>query len=217
VLKDRSTYEIIEAASVARRAARSFSAAHRAHAFADTLAKLGIMIQGDGLNAAFARFKELADRKVQLTDADLEAIVAEEIGTALEEGFVLDVLDVQGGTIGMPRARVVVSRDGRKSEATAEGDGMIDATCKAIKQATASTPSSRISTSRLSPAASTRSGTSSSSWTPTACAHLVVGSRPMLWKRPPGRTSRPPTASSRRKARAVGSGLDAVGETQVTP
>ena len=73
---------------------------------------------------------------MQLTDADLEAIVAEELGTALEEGFVLDVLDVQGGTTGMPRARVVVSRDGHKSEATAEGDGMIDATCKAIKQAT---------------------------------------------------------------------------------
>ncbi len=54
----------------------------------------------------------------------------------MEEGFVLDVLDVQGGTVGMPRARVVVSRDGHKSEATAEGDGMIDATCKAIKQAT---------------------------------------------------------------------------------
>ena len=46
------------------------------------------------------------------------------------------MLEVQGGTIGMPRARVVVSRDGRKSEATAEGDGMIDAACKAIKQAT---------------------------------------------------------------------------------
>ena len=43
--------------------------------FADTLEKMGITIQGDALNAAFARFKELADRKIQLTDADLEAIV----------------------------------------------------------------------------------------------------------------------------------------------
>jgi len=100
------------------------------------LHKLGIVAQGDALNAAFARFKELADRKVQLTDADLEAIVAEEVGTAIEEGFVLDVLDVQGGTVGIPRARVIVSRGGQKSEAVAEGDGMIDATCKAIKQAT---------------------------------------------------------------------------------
>ncbi|MGA3214296.1 MAG: 2-isopropylmalate synthase [Acidimicrobiales bacterium] len=137
VLKERSTYEIIDAASVGQEGGQIILGKHTGrHAFADTLAKLGIIVQGGALDAAFARFKELADRKVQLTDADLEAIVAEELGTALEEGFVLDVLDVQGGTMGMPRARVVVSRDGHKSEATAEGDGMIDATCKAIKQAT---------------------------------------------------------------------------------
>jgi len=137
VLNERSTYEIIDAASVGQEGGQIILGKHTGrHAFADSLQKLGITAQGDALNAAFARFKELADRKVHLTDADLEAIVAEELGTAVEEGFVLDVLDVQGGTVGMPRARVVVSRDGRKSEATAEGDGMIDATCKAIKQAT---------------------------------------------------------------------------------
>ncbi|MGA2529165.1 MAG: 2-isopropylmalate synthase [Acidimicrobiales bacterium] len=137
VLTERSTYEIIDAASVGQEGGQIVLGKHTGrHAFADTLQKLGITAHGDALNAAFARFKELADRKVHLSDADLEAIVAEELGTALEEGFVLDVLDVQGGTTGVPRARVVVSRDGRKSEATAEGDGMIDATCKAIKQAT---------------------------------------------------------------------------------
>ncbi len=137
VLEERTTYEIIDAASVGQVGGQIVLGKHTGrHAFADTLEKLGITAHGDALNAAFARFKELADRKVQLTDADLEAIVAEELGTALEEGFALDVLEVQGGTIGMPRARVVVSRDGRKSEATAEGDGMIDAACKAIKQAT---------------------------------------------------------------------------------
>jgi len=137
VLTERSTYEIIDAASVGQVGGQIVLGKHTGrHAFADTLHKLGIVAQGDALNAAFARFKELADRKVQLTDADLEAIVAEELGTAVEEGFVLDVLDVQGGTVGVPRARVIVSRGGQKSEAVAEGDGMIDATCKAIKQAT---------------------------------------------------------------------------------
>jgi 2-isopropylmalate synthase len=48
----------------------------------------------------------------------------------------LEVLEVHGGTVGVPKARVVVSRDGRKSEASAEGDGMIDAACRAIKEAT---------------------------------------------------------------------------------
>jgi 2-isopropylmalate synthase len=137
VLEERSTYEIIDAAAVGQVGGQIVLGKHTGrHAFADALSKLGITARGEVLNAAFTRFKELADRKVQLTDADLEAIVAEELGTALEEGFVLDVLEVQGGTVGVPRARVVVSRSGRKSEATAEGDGMIDAACRAIREAT---------------------------------------------------------------------------------
>ncbi|MGD1011869.1 MAG: 2-isopropylmalate synthase [Acidimicrobiales bacterium] len=137
VLEERSTFEIIDAASVGQEGGQIVLGKHTGrHAFVDTLEKLGITVPGDVLNAAFARFKELADRKVQLSDADLEAIVAEELGMVMDEGYVLDVLDVQGGTVGMPRARVVVGRGGDKFEATAEGDGMIDATCKAIKQAT---------------------------------------------------------------------------------
>jgi 2-isopropylmalate synthase len=106
------------------------------HAFADSLAKMGFHIQGDGLNQAFTRFKELADRKVEITEADLEAIVAEELGHDLVEGFQLEALEVAGGTVGMPRARVVVSRGGDKVEAAAEGNGMIDAACTAIRSAT---------------------------------------------------------------------------------
>ena len=137
VLAERSTYEIIDAASVGQEGGQIVLGKHTGrHAFADSLQKMGITVRGDALNAAFARFKELADRKVQLTDADLEAIVAEELGTAVEEGFALEVLEVRGGTVDTPRAHVVVSRDGRKSEATAEGDGMIDAACNAIRRAT---------------------------------------------------------------------------------
>src|SRR5581483_3032002 len=80
--------------------------------------------------------KELADRKVQLTEADLEAIVAEEIGGSKEPEYVLEALEVTGGTVAVPQATVVVVRGGEKAEATAEGDGMIDAACKAIKSAT---------------------------------------------------------------------------------
>jgi 2-isopropylmalate synthase len=106
------------------------------HAFKDTLTKLGISVPDDTVNAAFARFKELADRKVQLTDADIEAIVAEEMGTSVEQAFTFGELEVTGGTVGTPRARVLVMRDGEKLEASADGDGMIDAACKAIKAAT---------------------------------------------------------------------------------
>ncbi|MHB1891408.1 MAG: alpha-isopropylmalate synthase regulatory domain-containing protein, partial [Acidimicrobiales bacterium] len=137
VLADRSTYEIIEAASVGQVGSQIVLGKHSGrHAFADSLAKMGLTIQGDALNQAFARFKELADRKVEITEADLEAIVAEEIGHGLSEGYQLDALEVSGGTVGVPRARVVVSRAGAKQEASAEGNGMIDAACNAIREAT---------------------------------------------------------------------------------
>ncbi len=137
VLADRSTYEIIDASAVGQVGSQIVLGKHSGrHAFKDTLAKMGITVPDDTMNAAFARFKELADRKVQITDADLEAIVAEEMGTSVEQAFTFGELEVSGGTVGTPRARVVVIRDGETHEATEEGDGMIDAACKAIKTAT---------------------------------------------------------------------------------
>jgi 2-isopropylmalate synthase len=137
VLAERTTYEIIDAATVGQQSQQIVLGKHSGrHAFADTLAKMGLSVQGDALNGAFARFKELADRKVQITDADLEAIVAEELGASVEAGYSLHVLEVTGGTVEVPRARVVLDREGVKSEASAEGDGMIDAACQAIRKAT---------------------------------------------------------------------------------
>ncbi len=137
VLEDRATYEIIDASSVGQVGSQIVLGKHSGrHAFSDSLAKMGITIQGDALNQAFNRFKELADRKVEITEADLEAIVAEELGHSVVEGFQLDALEVSGGTVGVPRARVVLSRAGEKKEAAAEGNGMIDAACNAIREAT---------------------------------------------------------------------------------
>jgi 2-isopropylmalate synthase len=137
VLADRSTYEIIEAASVGQVGRQIVLGKHSGrHAFANTLEKMGIHVQGDGLNQAFTRFKEFADRKVEITEADLEAIVAEELGQDVMAGFQLESLEVSGGTVGMPRASVVISRAGDKQEASAEGNGMIDAACRAIRSAT---------------------------------------------------------------------------------
>jgi 2-isopropylmalate synthase len=137
VLAERTTYEIIDAAEVGQTGSQIVLGKHSGrHAFKDTLEKMGLHVQGDALNAAFTRFKELADRKVQLTEADLEAIVAEEIGGSATPDFVFESLEVRGGTVAVPQAKVVVVRNGEKAEATAEGDGMIDAACKAIKQAT---------------------------------------------------------------------------------
>ena len=137
VLAERTTYEIIDADSVGQVGSQIVLGKHSGrHAFSDTLAKMGITISGDALNAAFTRFKELADRKVQITDADLEAIVAEELGASVATAFSLEELEVVGGTVGVPRARVVLGRQGEKLEASSDGDGMIDAACRAIRAAT---------------------------------------------------------------------------------
>ena len=137
VLEDRSTYEIIDAGLVGQEAAQIVLGKHSGrHAFADSLAKMGLHLQGDALSQAFARFKELADRKVQITEADLEAIVAEELGAGVVHRYSMVSLDVQGGTQQTPRARVVLSDGDSKVDGDGEGNGMIDAAIAAISTAT---------------------------------------------------------------------------------
>jgi 2-isopropylmalate synthase len=137
VLEDRETYEIIDASTVGQEAAQIVLGKHSGrHAFADTLEKMGLRLQGDALNQAFTRFKELADRKVQLTEADLEAIVAEELGTGAVHRYGIISLDVHGGTQTTPVAKVVLTDGTAKVDAEAEGNGMIDAAIAAIGRAT---------------------------------------------------------------------------------
>jgi 2-isopropylmalate synthase len=137
VLEDRETYEIIDASTVGQEAAQIVLGKHSGrHAFSDTLEKMGLRLQGDALNQAFRRFKELADRKVQLTDVDLEAIVAEELGTAAVHRYAIASLDVHGGTQSTPVAKVVLTDGDGKVDAEAEGNGMVDAVIAAIAKAT---------------------------------------------------------------------------------
>jgi 2-isopropylmalate synthase len=137
VLADRETYEIMDASQVGQEAAQIVLGKHSGrHAFADTLEKMGIHVQGDALNGAFVRFKELADKKVEITEADLEAIVAEELGSGAVHRFTMHELEVSGGTTAQPSARVVLGNGDGKVEATGTGDGMIDAAIAAISAAT---------------------------------------------------------------------------------
>jgi len=137
VLADRETYEIIDASTVGQEAAQIVLGKHSGrHAFADTLEKMGIHVHGDALNAAFVRFKELADKKVEISEADLEAIVAEEVGTGAIHRFSIHELELHGGTAARPTARVVLAQADGKAEASGTGDGMIDAAIAAISEAT---------------------------------------------------------------------------------
>ena len=137
VLNERTTYEIMDPAAVGQGESKIVLGKHSGrHAFADTLKKMGYDLHGDALNQVFTRFKELADRKVELSDADLEALVAEEMGDTVRYAFSLISLDSHGGSSSTPTATIVLDHDGTKIEATAEGSGMVDAACAAIHKAT---------------------------------------------------------------------------------
>ena len=136
VLMNRATYEIMDPVEVGLDGNRIVLGKHSGrHAFAETLARLGFELERDQLDHVFARFKELADRKLQLTDADLEAIVVEEIGVQESDAFLLESLHVAGGTHLSPTATVRLRRNGSVLEDSAMGDGMIDAACAAIARA----------------------------------------------------------------------------------
>jgi 2-isopropylmalate synthase len=137
VLEDRETYEIIDASTVGQEAAQIVLGKHSGrHAFADSLEKMGLHVQGDALNQAFTRFKELADRKVEITEADLEAIVVEELGIGTVHRFTMVSLELRGGTVATPSAHVVLADGDGKVDADGEGNGMIDAAIEAISRAT---------------------------------------------------------------------------------
>src|SRR3990172_1574642 len=136
VLMNRATYEIMDPLEIGLEGNRLVLGKHSGrHAFADALEKLGIQMDPEHLNRAFARFKELADRKIQLTDQDLSAIVSEELGSAEEDTFVLESVVVGGGTHLQPRATVHLKRGDELIEESAIGDGLIDAAMGAIQRA----------------------------------------------------------------------------------
>jgi len=96
------------------------------------LEELGYKIEGDALNQVFARFKALADAKKTVTDADLEALIADEFHGP-EEIFKLEDIQVTSGTMGMPTATVkMTNADGETIVHAAVGKGPVDASYQAI-------------------------------------------------------------------------------------
>ena len=133
MLKHQATYEIMRPETVGAARTRLVLGKHSGRAaLAARLAELGLPVAGDALDRVFARFKALADRRKQVTDADLEVLVGDERPAAPDE-LVLDGLQVACGTIGMPTATVRLRRpDGSISLHAAVGTGPVDAAYKAI-------------------------------------------------------------------------------------
>jgi 2-isopropylmalate synthase len=141
VLKERTTYEIMDATTVGLRSNAIVLGKHSGrHALAKALEEMGFELDGHALNTAFRRFKEIADRKKQVTAMDLEALVTDELREEIA-GYTLEWFEVEASSRRPPHARVSVGLpDGSSAEGTFTGDGPIDAVFQAINMATATAP-----------------------------------------------------------------------------
>lgn len=135
VMMERTTYEIMDPCDVGLEGSRIVLGKHSGrHGFVRALQDLGFELDDERIAKAFARFKTLADRKIRITDADLEAIVADEIAADGDE-FELVAIQTAGGTHLSPTATVRLQRGEEVIDESAIGDGMIDAACGAIQRA----------------------------------------------------------------------------------
>ena len=135
VLKHRETYEIMSAESVGWSANRlSLGKLSGRNAFKTKLAELGIELGSEeALNAAFARFKELADKKREIFDEDLHVLVSDEMSNLTPDRYKFISQRLVTDTGELPRAEIVFSAAGEEQHAEATGSGPVDAIFKAIE------------------------------------------------------------------------------------
>ena len=140
VIKHRETYEIMRAEDVGWAQNKLVLGKHSGrNAFKTRLADLGIVVESEEqLNTAFARFKELADKKHEIFDEDLQALMSDETVTPEQEHFKVISLRVCSETGEIPHARITLSAGGAEKHAEADGDGPVDASFKAVEGIAAS-------------------------------------------------------------------------------
>jgi 2-isopropylmalate synthase len=136
VLKEKQTYEIMTPESVGiPKSSLVLGKLSGRHAFKERLKDLGFRLSEEDFALAFARFKELADKKREIYDEDIESIVAEEI-LRVPDRFKLVYLNVVAGNMTVPTATVTMEVDGEIIQEAGFGDGPVDATFKTIKKIT---------------------------------------------------------------------------------
>jgi len=133
MLKHAETYEIMRPEDVGVRATSLVMGKHSGrHAFKDKLSELGYELGDNALQEAFRRFKDLADRKKNVYDEDIEALVEDQI-TIESESVKVIALTVIAGTGGPQKAILTMDVNGKHETREATGDGPVDATFNAIK------------------------------------------------------------------------------------
>ena len=135
VLKCRETYEIMSAESVGWATNRlSLGKLSGRNAFRTKLAEIGIKLESEeALNAAFARFKELADKKREIFDEDLHALVSDEMAGRTADDYKYISLKCRIETGEMPNVALVFAKDGKEYACESDGSGPVDAAFKAIE------------------------------------------------------------------------------------
>jgi 2-isopropylmalate synthase len=134
VLKNRMTYEIMEPETVGLVSNRLVLGKHSGrHAFKEKLAELGYEFSETEVNRLFEKFKELADKRKEILDEDIEVLVAEEI-LRVPDAYELDYLNVVSGNMAVPTATVKLKIKGNEAQSAGFGVGPIDATFNTIKQ-----------------------------------------------------------------------------------
>ncbi|MBL8518696.1 MAG: 2-isopropylmalate synthase [Betaproteobacteria bacterium] len=135
VLKHRETYEIMRAQDVGWHTNKlTLGKLSGRNAFKTRLSELGIELEGEvALNAAFKKFKELADKKSEIFDDDLHALVSDEAVTPEVEHFQLVSITAHTETGEEPFAKVTIAEDHKEKHAESRGAGPVDATFSAIE------------------------------------------------------------------------------------
>ena len=135
VIKMPITYEIMDPRTVGIPASSLvLGKLSGRHAFKERLAELGYSLSEEDFVRAFAAFKDLADKKKEITDRDIESLIAQELRT-VSETYHLDRIQVSCGDRGIPTASVKLSTsDGQVLADAALGTGPVDAVCKAINR-----------------------------------------------------------------------------------
>ena len=136
ILKHRQTYEILDPAAIGLTENRIVLGKHSGrNAFRTRLQELGFELSEADLNKAFVRFKEVADKKKEMSDRDLEALVRDETQIQVESGFQLEHVQVSCGDCTCPTATVtVITPKGEILTDAAVGTGPVDAVYKALNQ-----------------------------------------------------------------------------------
>lgn len=133
MLKNAQTYEIMTPESVGLSESKLVMAKHSGrHAFKKKLEELGLELGDNAFQDAFARFKDLADKKKQVFEEDIIALVEDEINTA-DDKIKFVSLQIQAGTVGPQIAEMVLSIDGENRHTKVEGKGPVDAIFKAVR------------------------------------------------------------------------------------